>query len=438
MVGAGGVVTGPLLDYFRRAGYVQNVGWPAGNAMTDRHGTWQRFTSNGNTVRGAIMQGKGGTWTVKGAVYDRYVSTNSPLRDVVGSPRVSTGASSTLWAAGVAHPFDLGYVMAAKSGARGVLPNSFTPDVQAAGTSKFSWNRLAALGWPTGLPYGRCGGWALNFEKAPGYAMSDGRWCPAANFAQSTTAIARPAMPSSLTSAGGGDAGLNVKLVQRALKVPGASARYGPLERITGTTATAIATKRSQLGLGYAARIDEALWSRLGISVPWAYGTTPESVSLPLSATRKQRVDAFLRYVQGKTLANGYEYTYGAYGPQRAGFDCSGLVLAGLHHAGVQPKSANILADIVHPTKLTQALYNDTSFKKVPISQRQPGDLILFTSNGSASGIGHVGIYLGGDRMFDTENNGYEGYTRSIYWATTPRGGNLAIMATAVRPIAEG
>ena len=111
-------------------------------------------------------------------------------------------------------------------------------------------------------------------------------------------------------------------------------------------------------------------------------------------------------------------------------------MLAGMYHAGVYPRSANILDDIIHPTKLTQALYNDTSLKKVPVTQRQPGDLIFYTSNGSASGIGHVGMYVGRDRTFDTANNGYEGANRDMYWLT--RSGSMSIMPYAVRPVAEG
>ena len=52
-------------------------------------------------------------------------------------------------------------------------------------------------------------------------------------------------------------------------------------------------------------------------------------------------------------------------------------------------------------------------------SNMQPGDIILFSSNGSASGVHHVGIYIGNNMMVHAPSSGKPVQTSSLsssYW----------------------
>jgi cell wall-associated NlpC family hydrolase len=83
----------------------------------------------------------------------------------------------------------------------------------------------------------------------------------------------------------------------------------------------------------------------------------------------------------------GQPYVYGGSGP--GGFDCSGLTSWAWRAAGVSlPRTA-------------QAQYN--AVRHIPISALQPGDLVFY---GSAGGIYHVGIYVGGGRMIHAPHSG--------------------------------
>lgn len=75
----------------------------------------------------------------------------------------------------------------------------------------------------------------------------------------------------------------------------------------------------------------------------------------------------------------GKPYVWGADGPDS--YDCSGLTMRAFQHAGASlPRT-------------TGAQYAATTH--VPVDQMRPGDLIFYSSNGSASGIYHVAIYAG-------------------------------------------
>ncbi len=80
----------------------------------------------------------------------------------------------------------------------------------------------------------------------------------------------------------------------------------------------------------------------------------------------------------------GKPYQYGAEGP--GSYDCSGLTMKAWAAAGV-----NI-------TRTTNSQYAAT--KRVAKSNLQPGDLVFF------SGLGHVGMYVGGGKMIHAPRTG--------------------------------
>ena len=84
----------------------------------------------------------------------------------------------------------------------------------------------------------------------------------------------------------------------------------------------------------------------------------------------------------------GRSYVWGESNPS-TGFDCSGLTQWSFKQAGISlPRTA-----------AQQYL----ATKRVSASEAKAGDLVFFSYG---SGIAHVGIYLGGGRMLDAQNNG--------------------------------
>lgn len=92
--------------------------------------------------------------------------------------------------------------------------------------------------------------------------------------------------------------------------------------------------------------------------------------------------------------------------PNTSRFDCSGLVNWAHYQAGVNIGS--------HSTK---TLLNVGS--AVSRGSMQAGDIILFSSNGSASGVHHVGIYIGNNMMVHAPSSGKPVQVSSLsssYW----------------------
>lgn len=87
----------------------------------------------------------------------------------------------------------------------------------------------------------------------------------------------------------------------------------------------------------------------------------------------------------------GCKYVWGASGPNT--FDCSGLVWWAHNQAGIK-------------FGRTSTGYLANMGKAVDRSAMLPGDIILFSSNGAASGIHHTGIYIGGGKMIHAPHTG--------------------------------
>lgn len=81
------------------------------------------------------------------------------------------------------------------------------------------------------------------------------------------------------------------------------------------------------------------------------------------------------------------------------GYDCSGFTTAAFRAAGIS---------LPHQS---EAQYHATS--RVPLGQIQRGDLLFYSSNGSASGIFHVAIYLGGGQVIHSLRDWSGGFSGS-------------------------
>lgn len=86
----------------------------------------------------------------------------------------------------------------------------------------------------------------------------------------------------------------------------------------------------------------------------------------------------------------GCRYVYGASGPDT--FDCSGLVMWAYRQVGVSlPRTS-------------REQYSATS--RLTKAQLQPGDLVFFSSDGTAAGIHHVGIWVGDGKFIHAPSTG--------------------------------
>lgn len=122
---------------------------------------------------------------------------------------------------------------------------------------------------------------------------------------------------------------------------------------------------------------------------------------------------------RGLAIANkaltrqGYMYSWGGChsmsqiaNPNWTKFDCSGLVNWSHYQAGVNIGS-----------NTTKTLCGVGT--QVDRGSMQAGDIILFSSNGSYSGVYHVGIYIGGNRMVHAPSSGKPVQVASLgngYW----------------------
>lgn len=86
----------------------------------------------------------------------------------------------------------------------------------------------------------------------------------------------------------------------------------------------------------------------------------------------------------------GVADSYGDY--RKIGFDCSGLMVYAFAGAGVS---------LPHYSG-----YQYQAGRHVPLSQIQPGDMLFYSSNGSASGIHHVTLYIGNGQMVEAYQSG--------------------------------
>ena len=98
-----------------------------------------------------------------------------------------------------------------------------------------------------------------------------------------------------------------------------------------------------------------------------------------------------LSYAKAQVLARK-PYVWGAQGPRS--FDCSGLVYAAYHAAGL---------GFPNWSRLNAALYFvDT--QRVPLANLIPGDLLFYSYDGSIQNIHHITIYAGNGMMWEANS----------------------------------
>jgi cell wall-associated NlpC family hydrolase len=100
----------------------------------------------------------------------------------------------------------------------------------------------------------------------------------------------------------------------------------------------------------------------------------------------------------------GKPYEWGADGPDS--FDCSGLTMRAWQAGGVSLPHWSV----------AQAQRVD----RVSYSNLRPGDLIFWSDNGQASGVYHVGLYIGGGQMIHAPRPGKDVEVQSVFYWVDP------------------
>jgi cell wall-associated NlpC family hydrolase len=135
----------------------------------------------------------------------------------------------------------------------------------------------------------------------------------------------------------------------------------------------------------------------LALAMVVSVGGFADLASAP-SASAAFSVGSGEKVVKVAATRKGAAYKWGAIGPRA--FDCSGLTTWSFARVGkTLPRTSS-------------AQYRATT--RIPKAQRRAGDLVFFLSGGR---VYHVGIYAGGNQMWDAPKAGSRVSRRAI-WTT--------------------
>ena len=240
-------------------------------------------------------------------------------------------------------------------------------------------------------------------------------WCPNGNYHIPVTSI---------TPVGGGATlypgwnGVKVGIIQHAL---GLGSRW---ENLDALTVRAVKALQRRAGLPANGVVDRRTWDAANTGFSFDIDTWQAPIAVSPRASRQQRVEQMVNFALSR---QGLPYTWGGAGDGGLGYDCSGLMLQAIYSAGVDPQPINVLHHAEPTYRTSQQLYKDPYLQHVPLSQRQRGDLLFWTSGGV---IVHVAMDLGNGTFVEANLPGVR--VRNF---TTRNPG--PILGQVVRPIAE-
>ena len=193
--------------------------------------------------------------------------------------------------------------------------------------------------------------------------------------------------------------GLKVRQVNRYF---GIGDKYWP--RYTSSTKSKVRSFQSRNGLPATGIVDKATWLKMGYSeASWNnMGAYVSPVRVNPSSTKQDHIDAMIDRAYDYL---GSDYVVGASGTPAQGADCSGFVMQCLYAAGVEIPGINPVTHSKAGHEFeSRNIWEKADFKKVSYSNRKRGDLIFY-GRSSGGPVDHVAIYLGNDRVIESNPN---------------------------------
>jgi cell wall-associated NlpC family hydrolase len=214
-----------------------------------------------------------------------------------------------------------------------------------------------------------------------------------------------------------GVTGIKVRMVQRRL---GLGSR---VELVDAATIQRVRRFQGRHGLRRTGVVNRTTWNRMGFREGFCFDRW-QAEPVPLGATRRQRIDAMIRFA---LTYRGAEYVWGGAGRPRYGVDCSGLVLQSLYRAGLDPQPISIDKHVSPGYRTAKHIYGHDRLRHVRLARKRRGDLIFYRKD-STGDINHVAIYLGHGRLVEAKGT-------DVHVARVQRHHpDQTIAATVVRP----
>jgi cell wall-associated NlpC family hydrolase len=118
--------------------------------------------------------------------------------------------------------------------------------------------------------------------------------------------------------------------------------------------------------------------------------STPAAPTTPTAPSTPSKAAGAIAYARAQI---GDAYVFGGAGPNT--WDCSGLVMMSYSSQGIATGGHNVV---------WQYNYFKSIGRLVPMSQRQPGDILFYSYNGTVNEAYHDSIYTGGGMMVEAAN----------------------------------
>ncbi|WP_144715145.1 NlpC/P60 family protein [Curtobacterium pusillum] len=118
--------------------------------------------------------------------------------------------------------------------------------------------------------------------------------------------------------------------------------------------------------------------------------STPTAPTTPTAPSTPSKAAGAIAYARAQI---GDAYVFGGAGPNT--WDCSGLVMMAYSSQGIATGGHNVV---------WQYDYFKSIGRLVPLSQRQPGDILFYSYNGTVNEAYHDSIYTGGGMMVEAAN----------------------------------
>lgn len=181
-------------------------------------------------------------------------------------------------------------------------------------------------------------------------------------------------------------AGVKVSMVQRQLGTTAELDRYGT------RTLEAVAAFQERRALRSTGKVNRRTWNALGFERPFCMDRFTVQPTVRARAGTHKHIEAMIGWARQQV---GRRYIWGGAGP--LGYDCSGLALQAMYAGG---RVLPTITTYLHQRRDfgTASAIFDSGLRRMPLADRQRGDLVFYGPQGS---ISHMAIYLGNDRVIE-------------------------------------